>query len=122
MSFRRAHALLAFAIFIVAACILSVGRARAMATPVFAQAYGLSCSACHTQMPMLNAFGRYIQRTGYAALNPKTLSHAVPIFLFDAGTTYTHQSGQPASDNRITGPAHITLLQANGALRSRRDL
>ncbi len=100
---------------VVAALLVFAGADRAMATPVFAQAYGLSCSACHTQMPMLNAFGRYVQRTGYAALNPKTLKHAVPVFLFDVGTGYTHQSGDPASD-RITGPLHSTLLQANGAL------
>jgi hypothetical protein len=34
-----------------------VGRERSAATPVFAQAYGLGCTACHTQVPVLNAFG-----------------------------------------------------------------
>jgi hypothetical protein len=92
------------------------GARPAMATPVFAQAYGLSCTACHTQVPALNAFGRYIQRTGYAAMNWKTLSHAVPVFVFDIGTSYVHQGGQPAVDDRIVGPLHTTVLQANGAL------
>jgi len=105
---------LAAGISLVAALLATVGGRRAMATPVFAQAYGLNCTACHTQMPVLNAFGRYIQRTGYAAMDPKTLSHAVPVFIFDIGTSYTHQSGQPASFGRITGPGHTTVVQANG--------
>jgi len=33
-------------------------RERAMATPVFAQTYGRSCSACHETQRILNAFGR----------------------------------------------------------------
>jgi hypothetical protein len=98
------------------ALVVFAARERASATPVFAQAYGLSCSACHAQVPVLNAFGRYIQRTGYAALDAKALKHAFPVFLFDTGTTYTHQSGQPASDGRVTGPFDRTILQANSAL------
>lgn len=112
---HRTSGLVAFAVSVVAAAVMFAGADRASATPVFAQAYGLGCTACHTQMPMLNAFGRYVQRTGYAALNPKTLKHAVPVFLFDVGTGYTHQSENPASDH-VTGPLHSTLLQANGAL------
>jgi hypothetical protein len=94
----------------------SAGSRSALATPVFAQAYGLNCTACHTQMPALNAFGRYIQRTGYAAMNPKALSHAIPVFIFDIGTSYVHQTGQPAVDDRINGPFHNTVLQANSAI------
>lgn len=98
-----------------ASLVFSVGRQTPTATPVFAQAYGLSCSACHTQMPILNAFGRYVQRTGYAALDPQTLKHALPFFVFDIGTAYTVQSGQPQSAYRVNGPGHTTILQANGA-------
>jgi hypothetical protein len=95
------------------ALVTFVVRDRASATPVFAQAYGLACTACHAQVPVLNAFGRYVQRTGYAALSPQALKHAVPVFLFDTGSTYTHQNGQPT---RITGPLDRTILQANSAL------
>jgi porin len=35
---------------------------------------------------------------------------SVPVFLFDIGTAYAHQSGDPSTDT-ITGPAHTTLLQ-----------
>jgi hypothetical protein len=103
------------AVAVVALLLVLVVRERVLATPVFAQAYGLACTACHTQMPMLNAFGRYIQRTGYAALNRKALQHAVPVFLFDAGTGYSHRSDDPSSD-KINGPFHTTLLQANSYL------
>jgi hypothetical protein len=112
---RRLTVLLGCSVYLFAMLVGWVGREPAAATPVFAQAYGLQCTACHTQMPELNAFGRYIQRTGYAALNRKTLQHAVPVFLFDIGTGYTHQDGNPTSD-KITGPFHSTLLQANGYL------
>jgi len=100
---------------LVTALLMLAVREPAMATPVFAQAYGLSCTVCHTQMPMLNAFGRYIQRTGYAALNPKALKHAVPVFVFDVGTAYVHQDENPTT-GRITGPFHTTVVQANGAI------
>ncbi|MBV9438853.1 MAG: hypothetical protein JOZ24_02555, partial [Candidatus Eremiobacteraeota bacterium] len=33
------------------------------ALPTFAQAYGVDCSACHTSIPALNAYGRYVQST-----------------------------------------------------------
>ncbi len=110
----RSASLYALGIALMSVLVLCVGRERALATPVFAQAYGLSCTVCHTQMPVLNAFGRYIQRTGYAAMDRKTLSHAVPVFLFDLGTAYTHQGGQPPRFDRITGPGNTTVLQANG--------
>lgn len=47
---------------------------RAAAMPPFAQAYGLQCNVCHTLVPTLNAYGRYIQRTGYASLDPHVFS------------------------------------------------
>ena len=56
--------------------------ARAM--PTFAQAYGLQCSACHTQVPLLNAYGRYLQRTGYASLDRKVLARALPLWIGEA--------------------------------------
>lgn len=55
--------------------------ASAPAMPPFAQAYGVSCSTCHTQVPALNAYGRYVQRTGYASLDPTVLKRAVPVWI-----------------------------------------
>ncbi len=113
---QRRTAVFRACISAIALLLVLVLRDRAMATPVFAQAYGLSCTACHTQMPMLNAFGRYVQRTGYAVLDYKTLQHSLPVFVFDVGSGYTAQSGQPTSDYRVNGPGHTSVAQANGAI------
>ena len=51
------------------------------AMPPFAQAYNLKCSACHTVVPSLNANGRYVQYTGYAALDRHTLAKALPVWI-----------------------------------------
>jgi hypothetical protein len=63
--------------------------------PNFAQAYGVQCSVCHTQVPALNAYGRYIQRTGYAALNPHVLKREYPLW-FDYSATYSEQTPNAA--------------------------
>lgn len=55
-----------------------------VAMPPFAQAYGLQCSACHTAVPLLNGYGRYLQRTGYASLDRKVLARAVPLWIGEA--------------------------------------
>jgi len=60
---------------------LTMTGLAARAMPPFAQAYGVSCSTCHTQVPALNAYGRYVQRTGYASLDPKVLNRAFPIWV-----------------------------------------
>lgn len=55
-----------------------------VAMPPFAQALGLQCSACHTIVPSLNAYGRYIQRTGYASLDRNALAKALPVWIGEA--------------------------------------
>jgi len=72
--------LLAIATVVVAASLCG-GVLRAQAMPVFAQAYGESCETCHTAVPALNAYGRYVQRTGYASLDPGTIHRAIPIWI-----------------------------------------
>lgn len=61
-----------------AACVFPLSS-RAM--PPLAQAYGVSCSLCHTQVPALNAYGRYVQRTGYASLDPHVLRRSFPFWI-----------------------------------------
>jgi hypothetical protein len=39
------------------------------AVPIFAERYGLSCSACHTAVPDLNAFGNAFRRNGFVLPN-----------------------------------------------------
>lgn len=55
------------ALIAIAAATVFIGGSmqRAQAMPPFAQANAVDCSACHTMMPALNAYGRYIQRTAY---------------------------------------------------------
>jgi hypothetical protein len=57
------------------------------AMPQFAQATGLQCSACHTMVPLLNAYGRYVQRTGYAALERASLAKTFPIWIGESANT-----------------------------------
>lgn len=70
--------------------------ARSDAMPVFAQAYGVKCSVCHTQVPALNTYGRYVQRTGYASLDPRVLRRALPVW-WDQSVDYD-------SENTATRP------------------
>ncbi len=71
--------------------------ARAM--PPFAQAYGVNCSLCHTQVPALNSYGRYVQRTGYASLDPHVLRHAFPFWVGESANLDSTDSVNP---NKIT--------------------
>lgn len=64
--------------------------ARAEAMPPFAQAYGVDCSVCHTQVPALNAYGRFVQRTGYASLDPHVLKRSIPVWVGE-NTSYDTQ-------------------------------
>ncbi|MBV8333769.1 MAG: hypothetical protein JO192_13605 [Candidatus Eremiobacteraeota bacterium] len=75
-----------------AAIAATAGRAAAM--PPFAQAYGVKCSVCHTQVPALNAYGRYVQRSGYSSLDPHVLHRAFPFWVGESAN-YDSQSGPP---------------------------
>jgi hypothetical protein len=68
----------------------------AQAMPNFAQAYGIKCSECNIQVPALNAYGRYVQRTGYAGLSPHVLERESPIWV-DYPVSYSQQAPGPAS-------------------------
>jgi hypothetical protein len=51
------------------------------AMPEFAQATGLQCGACHTVVPLLNAFGRAVQNSGYSVLDRHDLAKTFPIWI-----------------------------------------
>ncbi|MHB8146993.1 MAG: hypothetical protein ACYDGM_07025, partial [Vulcanimicrobiaceae bacterium] len=61
--------------------LIAAGARSASAMPIFAKAYGVQCSVCHTLVPALNAYGRYVQRTGYASLNRDVLKTVDPIWI-----------------------------------------
>jgi hypothetical protein len=72
------------------------------AMPTFAQAYGVKCTVCHTLVPLLNSYGRYIQNAAYAPLDRHVLARAFPIWLdeepaFDS----TAVAGTPGGPPRI---------------------
>lgn len=71
--------------------------ARADAMPPFAQAYGEQCNVCHTEVPILNAYGRYVQRTGYASLDPHVLRRANPIWIGENTWYDTQDPAKPHS-------------------------
>ncbi|MBV8355052.1 MAG: hypothetical protein JO101_07005, partial [Candidatus Eremiobacteraeota bacterium] len=86
---------LVLAIFVAVAALLipSVAR-RTEAMPTFAQAYGLDCKACHSIVPSLNAYGRYVQRTMYAGLDPSGYKKEFPIWISDQAN-YDSTSDSP---------------------------
>lgn len=53
-------------------------------------------------VPTLNAYGRYVQRTGYGSLDPHTLRRAFPIWMGEQ-FNYDSQSGQPDNPPKING-------------------
>ncbi len=104
------------------------------AMPTFAQAYGLPCSACHTVVPLLNANGRYIQRTGYASLDRQVLKRALPLWIGEAlsydstagsgtgtprysfGNLAIHGAGYIASDVTFHAQQFITAADQPGGV------
>jgi hypothetical protein len=68
--------------------------------PTFAQAYGIPCSRCHTIVPLLNSYGRYVQNTGYSALDRKVLARAFPIWL-DEEPSFDSTAGAGTGEPRI---------------------
>ena len=95
---------------VIAVAIAAGFTMHARAMPNFAQAYGEQCSICHTQVPALNAYGRYIQRTGYAALDPHVIKREYPIWI-DYSTNYSEQT-----PNTATWQAGNLAIHADGVI------
>jgi hypothetical protein len=78
----RSTKLLVIALGLLAAAAFTPQAAKQVsAMPTFAQAYGLDCKTCHTEVPSLNAYGRYVQRTMYAGLDPAAYKKEIPIWM-----------------------------------------
>lgn len=95
MKFRRATIL--FACVITVAWVIEAVRPTA-AMPPFAEAYGMDCQVCHTVVPALNAYGRYVQRTGYASLDSATIRHSMPVWV---GEQVTYDTGDPTEPHSL---------------------
>lgn len=92
MKYRRTT--LIIVVILAAAWMLEAVRPTA-AMPPFAQAYGMDCEVCHTVTPALNAYGRYVQRTGYSSLDAATIHRANPIWIGVNPFYDTRDAAQP---------------------------
>jgi len=70
------------------------------AVPTFAAALGVKCSVCHTMVPELNAYGRYIARSFYQPINTKQTRNELPLWIWyqavgnNKGSLDSAQSGK----------------------------
>lgn len=87
---------------IVIAVLAILDRPQAVAMPPFAQAYGVTCSQCHTAVPALNAYGRYVQRSQYGFLDAKVLKKSVPLWV-GYQANYDSQAGAPDTHKIVLG-------------------
>jgi hypothetical protein len=89
--------------FVLAGVLFALPRA-AEAIPVFAHRYGLSCQACHTEIPHLTAFGESFMANGYRlrGLAPK------PAFPIALRLELSYASG--GSDEADSGPLPKTIV------------
>ena len=78
----------------VGALLLPTAARRGEAMPTFAQAYGLDCKYCHSMVPALNAYGRYVQRTMYAGLDPSGYKKQFPFWISEQAN-YDSTSDSP---------------------------
>lgn len=78
---RRPVVLAMACIALLASAFFGPSKQAATALPTFAQAYHVDCKVCHTMIPALNSYGRYIQRTGFAALDPSVMKGVLPLLV-----------------------------------------
>lgn len=102
---NRLGSLLSVIVVVYLALTLPTSR-PANAMPNFAQAYGIKCSYCHLQIPALNAYGRYVQRTGFAALNPHVIERESPAWV-DYPVGYSEQTPSTAAWDPGTLGLHL---------------
>ncbi|HET9392461.1 MAG TPA: hypothetical protein VFO29_02890 [Candidatus Rubrimentiphilum sp.] len=95
--------------------VLGLSAQRANAMPPFAQSYGVDCNTCHTMVPALNAYGRYIQRTAYAGLNYHVLRSSSPFWISERLRSKSTGSLDRLRPNFKTTAGNVTV-DAVGAL------
>ncbi|TAM58922.1 hypothetical protein EPN52_09815 [bacterium] len=79
------------------------------AMPPFAQAYGVSCDTCHTMVPALNAYGRYVQRTAYASLDPSALRDTFPVWVGEQINGDSTGAGDPVNPTHTVTYGNLAL-------------
>ena len=86
------------ATLVIAIVVASVGLVGkpSLALPTFAKAYGMNCDVCHTTVPQLNSYGRYVQRTGYAALDRGVVGQQLPLTLAESANSDSRSTTDPS--------------------------
>ncbi len=110
-----------------AALLLALGAPAARAIPSFARQTKLPCSACHTQFPELNEFGRVFKLNGYTLRAIESIEDSVdgrqalslnlmPIVSIMAQASATQVSrAQPGSQNgSVLLPDQLSVFLAGG--------
>jgi len=57
--------------------------------PPFAEALGVKCQTCHTMVPLLNSYGRYLQRTFYAPITSQAMRGTLPVYFEEQIESYS---------------------------------
>jgi hypothetical protein len=83
-------------------------RSPAQAIPIFAQRYLLKCTACHSVLPELNAFGNYFRNHGYRL--PKAPVHGTTVVALRYQMEYERE---PPSGQRRWSPGGVLLSNVN---------
>jgi mono/diheme cytochrome c family protein len=81
----------------------------ARALPTFAQAYQVDCSVCHTMVPALNAYGRYVQSTAFAALDPKILNRVAPLVVRESVNYQSTGNLDPKHPTQTYSEANLSV-------------
>lgn len=82
------------------------------AVPSFARQTGLSCTACHTEFPILTEYGRQFKLTGYTMSNGES-SFPPLAFMLQPSFTYTNK-GQPGGAAPFFGEnANFAITQSS---------
>ena len=103
----RAKQFAAAAAALWALAMLAYPVSRAQAIPLFAQRYRLQCSACHSVIPELNAFGTYFREHGYRLPLPKHGTTGIAV-------RYQMEYEQrPAAGSRRFSPGGVLLSNAD---------
>jgi len=109
-----------------AAVLLALGAQPARAIPSFARQTKLPCSACHTQFPELNAFGRVFKLNGYTLRMIETIESAdtlghqdlsinlmpLPSVMVQASETYTARPQPGTTNGNVLLPDQLSVFLA----------
>ena len=108
------------------AVLLVVGAGPARAIPSFARQTKLPCSACHTQFPELNAFGRVFKLNGYTLRMIETIESAdtsghqdlsinlmpLPSVMVQASETFTRRPQGATTNGTVQLPQQLSVFLA----------